>query len=176
MDVQAGNQEEATHAESFVISSINSVFLKSAGDDIDTAGQSKAAVVSNDQQHLRPGAVIGAASVWSGVATDFTLVAATSCELLTLSAAHLALVLSAVSHSDAEAVGVEAREFLTRSEPAAAADLASGQELVQSMLRRFSLDLALQSDGATESSSALEQLNCARTVQAEATSKGGINQ
>ena len=108
MDVQAGNQEEAAHAESFVISSINSVFLKSAGDDIDTAGQSKAAV-SNDQQHLRPGAVIGAASVWSGVATDFTLVAATSCELLTLSAAHLALVLSAVSHSDAEAVGVEAR-------------------------------------------------------------------
>jgi CRP-like cAMP-binding protein len=176
MDVQAGHQE-ATHAESFVISSINSVFLKSAsaGDDIDTAGQSKAAV-SNDQQHLRPGAVIGAASVWSGVATDFTLVAATSCELLTLSAAHLALVLSAVSPSDAEAVGVEAMAFLTRSEPAAAADLASGQELVQSMLRRFSLDLALQSDGATESSSALEQLNCARTVQAEATSTGGINE
>jgi hypothetical protein len=77
----------------------------------------------------------------------------------------LALVLSAVSPSDAEAVGVEAMAFLTRSEPAAAADLASGQELDQSMLRRFSLDLALQSDSATELSSALEQLELCKQKQ-----------
>ena len=155
--VQLHQQQQQQHVHaSESLASINSANLKSPSD----------AQVSDDQ-HLRPGAVIGASSVWSGAAAEFALVAAaTTCELLTLSAAHLALVLSSIPKSDALAVGVGASEYLARSSDAD--DKASGMELIQSLLTRFGLDHHQDGGEDPEISASLEQLNCARTELAGA--------
>ena len=99
-------------ADDFESANLASVQLR-AFDDYSEPGV--AAGVQAQGTPLAPGAVIGAVSMWTGVATDFVTVSASPCQLLVLSAADLATVLSLLSTDEALAVGRLAVTFLKES-------------------------------------------------------------